>query len=418
MHLSPAVDVGLRVHTTKKPILRVGYWLFCWNFFMLLVYVKYRWLWYHKNMILLLCDFVLIAVAAVLAVRLWSSFALYKMRKDYETGADMPSVSVCIPARNEMHAMSECLERVLASDYEKLEIIVYDDSSADDTSLIVRSFAHAGVRFVAGGKLPEGWLGKNHALDILANEANGAFLLFLDVDTDVKPTTISQLVNFAVAEKLDMVTVVPQRQDTWRASVLFGVLRYFWQLVLPMRAPATSSALWLMRRSRLQEMGGLERFKNSVRPEVHIAKHLGGAYQCLISTRELGVNIEKKWRSQCETSKRLLYPLFGGKWWSSLVGVGFLVFLNLPGFILLSAFVTGWLHIHTITLIILLAYCLIYGLYLMKKWVNKWWLGMWLWPYILFQELVLLVLSVVGYWSHSITWKGRNVTAPKIAMRK
>ena len=63
--------------------------------------------------------------------------------------------------------MNDCLERVVASTYPKLEIIVLDDHSQDNTSALIKSFAHKGVRFVEGTKLPEGWLGKNHALQLL-----------------------------------------------------------------------------------------------------------------------------------------------------------------------------------------------------------------------------------------------------------
>src|SRR5690606_15885888 len=134
---------------------------------------------------------------------------------------------------------------VLASDYKKLEILVFDDSSTDDTSRIIRSFAQAGVRFVAGTELPEGWLGKNHALDVLSKEASGTYVLFMDVDTVIAPTTIRRLVDDVVYGKKTMVTVIPERADGWRLSVLFGHLRYFWELsVNSVSRPATASALW------------------------------------------------------------------------------------------------------------------------------------------------------------------------------
>ena len=121
-------------------------------------------------------------------------FVLVKLRKARRTflftrppritsSDQLPSVSVCIPARNETHAMSECLESVLASDYPKLEAIVLDDHSSDNTSHIIRAFAHAGVRFVEGDELPDDWLGKNFSLQTLANEASGKIILFMDVDT-------------------------------------------------------------------------------------------------------------------------------------------------------------------------------------------------------------------------------------------
>ena len=37
--------------------------------------------------------------------------------------AELPTVTICITARNETHAMTRCLEHVVASEYPKLEII-------------------------------------------------------------------------------------------------------------------------------------------------------------------------------------------------------------------------------------------------------------------------------------------------------
>ncbi|MEK7621000.1 MAG: hypothetical protein AAB395_01455, partial [Patescibacteria group bacterium] len=34
---------------------------------------------------------------------------------------DVPSVSLCIPARNETHALADCLTSAISSDYPKLE---------------------------------------------------------------------------------------------------------------------------------------------------------------------------------------------------------------------------------------------------------------------------------------------------------
>src|SRR5690606_12928997 len=116
-------------------------------------------------------------------VRMRKTLKRALITSELSSSQEYPSVSICIPARNETHAMAECLERVLKSDYKKLEVLVFDDNSKDDTSAIIRSFAQAGVRFVAGTELPEGWLGKNHALDVLSKEASGTYVLFMAVDT-------------------------------------------------------------------------------------------------------------------------------------------------------------------------------------------------------------------------------------------
>lgn len=354
---------------------------------------------------------VLLIIACWILARLLRAFLRYRLENSFPLPDDTPTVSVCIPARNEMHAMTECLERVLASDYPKMEVIVYDDSSIDETSVLIRSFAHLGVRFVPGNALPEGWLGKNHALNVLANEASGSKLVFLDVDTVVHSSTISELIGYMSEKQSAMITVIPRREDTRRWSVFLGTLRYFWALVLPGRHGSSATSFWAIdRHVLLEELGGFMPYRADVEPEVSMIRRLGSRYSNLLSNERLGVGYEKKWHSQCETARRLLYPMFGGKWWSTVIGVAGLMLLNLPTFVLCSALFTGWTLFHFGALLVFIVYLLLYGIYLKAAWGGYWWLGMLLWPYTIFQELILFVLSVVGYARHTITWKGRSVT--------
>jgi chlorobactene glucosyltransferase len=338
----------------------------------------------------------------------------FRIKKTYTPAINAPSVSVCIPARNEMRVMTECLERVLASDYEKMEIVVFDDSSTDDTSVLVRSFAHAGVRFVPGVKLPEGWLGKNYALEILAREASGSIVIFMDVDTFIQPTTISRLVSYMLSENVDMTSVIPRRDDAYRASVLFGHLRYFWELVLSrFRAPAVSSALWMIERDvLLQEYNGFERVKASVAPESSLAQLLGTVrYHCLVGTAGLGIAYEKKWHSQLETGRRLLLPKVDKHWYGSWLAFAGLLLLNFPTFWVASALFAGWTPLHLVGLLLVAAGMALYGLYTFNLWGKGWWLGALLWPVVIFQELLIFISSASGYARHTITWKGRPVAS-------
>ena len=68
---------------------------------------------------------------SIILVRFNVLLTRFRFSSEKENIAELPSVSVCIPARNETHAMTECLERVLASDYEKLEIIAEDSDKND-----------------------------------------------------------------------------------------------------------------------------------------------------------------------------------------------------------------------------------------------------------------------------------------------
>jgi glycosyltransferase involved in cell wall biosynthesis len=358
------------------------------------------------------------ALLCVLTYRLETQLRHSHIKQQYQAPAELPTVSICIPARNETHAMTQCLERVLASDYPKMEVVVFDDESADNTSVLIKSFATAGVRFIPGVGLPEGWLGKNHALETLAREASGSYIIFLDVDTHIQVTTISQLVNCMVGEDLRMLSVIPGRNDIWRPSVLFGHLRYFWEIVLSRESsPATASSLWMIhRKTFLNTIGGLTSHKADVEPEEHLAALIGiKAYRCLVNDRNLGVTYEKRWQSQIETSRRLLYPMIGGTPSRALIATVILLLLNLPIVITIHGLVMGWNDLHTIAAISGGLFALLYCRYTYTVWRSNWWMGVIAWPVVVFQELLLLISSVIGYARHTITWKGRPVMSPKIA---
>lgn len=360
---------------------------------------------------------VLLCVSALLAalhgIRLYIAIRHQALLAVIPKAENVPSVSVCIPARNETHALTQCLERVLASDYEKVEILVFDDSSEDDTSMIIRSFAQAGVRFVAGTELPEGWLGKNHAFDVLANEASGSYIVFMDVDTVIAPSTIRRLVDVLETEKRSMMCVIPERADGWRLSVLFGHLRYFWELTVSSDTrPASASALWVIDRDvLLQEIGGMTTYRSTAAPEAAIAARLGPTrYRSLVSNTEISVLYEKKWQSQVETSKRLLYPRANGTTFGALVALSSLIFLNLPLFVVLSGFVFGWDILQLIAGVALGTGMVVYGMYTHTTWRHHWWAGILAWPAVILQELILFINSIQGYYRRTITWKGRPVS--------
>ena len=326
---------------------------------------------------------------------------------------DMPSVTVCIPARNEMHAVAACLDKVIASDYQRLEIIVLDDASNDETSSLIKAYAHEGVRFVSGHALPTGWLGKNHALKGLLKEASGSYVLFMDVDTRIAPNAVSNLVRYTLSKRATMVSVLPRREDGWRGSVIFSPLRYFWELMFHRTAsPATASNAWMIHRQIfLDQFNGFENLKTVVQPESFVATELSktDSYRFLMSTREFGIAYEKKWRSQLATSTRLLFPSLNNKIAVALVAVCDLLFLLAPTVLLVLSFFMPLGYIQLCVGAIVLLYASIYGAYAHRVWAKGWLLGALLWPLLLVQECILIGVSVVKYKRHTVTWKGRGV---------
>lgn len=370
------------------------------------------------EVIIYIADVVLVLVLGVMSRQLYIAFKHHsapayhsKMGKE----VDLPSVTVCIPARNEQHALTDCLTRVLASTYERLEIIVLDDLSKDNTSALIKSFASEGVRFVEGSKLKEGWLGKNHALQELLTEASGSYILFVDVDTVLAPKAIENMVRYTISHRASMLSVLPRREDGWRASVVTSPLRYFWELILQRRSsPASASNAWLIKRDvLLKRFEGFHVFKASVQPEAKIAAALAQTndYRFLISNESFGVGYEKKWRSQLATSVRLLFPLFDKQIaLAILVALDLLVF-TIP-FVTIALALSGYgLSIPLVVLNIALsvAFCVLYGLYTRRVWRKGWLIGALLWPVLIVQEAILVIASLIQYSRRTVKWKGRVI---------
>lgn len=319
---------------------------------------------------------------------------------------DLPSVSICISARNETHAMTQCLERVVATEYPKLEVIVLDDGSRDDTSTLIKAFAHSGVRFIEGKPLPDGWLGKNYALSVLAKEASGEYVFFMDVDTLIERKTLLQLMSYVVQHDVDMASVIPIRSDYWQASTLMTTMRYFWtMLAYKSPRPRAAANAWLVKREAVVDAFDTD---SSLPLAVQLVTSLaqkftvaGRKVRLLISNKQLGLSYEKRWSSQIETSIRLLYPQSREHWY---IVAGMVVLLAVSLIPYIAIFWTPWAFV-LIAIQFLLAYY-----YLSQVWVRYRLIGALLLPVTVIQEIILYIVSWYRYSFGTVTWKGRPIT--------
>ncbi|MFI5208658.1 MAG: glycosyltransferase [Gemmatimonadales bacterium] len=86
-----------------------------------------------------------------------------------------PLVSVIVAARNEERHIGRCLESLLSQSWPRIEIIVVDDGSTDDTARVAGRFAGVQV-------LRQPPSGKATAINAAAAVAQGDILMFLDGD--------------------------------------------------------------------------------------------------------------------------------------------------------------------------------------------------------------------------------------------
>ncbi len=128
--------------------------------------------------------------------------------------ADAPLVSVIVPARNEAHNIARCVTSILATSYPRLELIVVDDSSADDTAAVARRAGNGDsrLRVVQNPTLPEGWFGKQWACTTGSTEARGEVVLFTDADTHHSPDLVTRSVNAMRRTGADMFSVAGRQE--------------------------------------------------------------------------------------------------------------------------------------------------------------------------------------------------------------
>jgi cellulose synthase/poly-beta-1,6-N-acetylglucosamine synthase-like glycosyltransferase len=245
----------------------------------------------------------LITAAGALQVALGSRRVGYLRDVALQPAAELPPVSLVIAARNEAAAIGPALEALLRQTHITLEIVVVNDRSDDDTGAIAHATAlsDSRVRVIDIDHLPEGWLGKNHALQCGAAQVRHPWLLFTDGDVMMSPTAVARAVTYAGNEGLDMLAIAPElRMPTPLANLFAGTfVLLFYQYAQPWLARRRSSrrhigvgAFNLIRTTAYREVGGHTRIP--LRPDDDMAlgkivKHAGFAQDALHGTGEVVV---------------------------------------------------------------------------------------------------------------------------------
>jgi peptide/nickel transport system permease protein len=151
-----------------------------------------------------LCSMSLLTITICLLTAYAVLMALYtrgywSMRAFVASGkSPITKFSVVIPARNEAENIASCLAGLLAQNYPRhlFEIIVVDDYSSDETTLIVSRIAsqHNNVRLIQLIDFTnnENLVAyKKRAIEIAINEASGNWIVTTDADCSVMPNWLA-----------------------------------------------------------------------------------------------------------------------------------------------------------------------------------------------------------------------------------
>ena len=365
--------------------------------------------------------YMILGLQLLLGITVYS--AIVRSRRDSapkvrdQLGGDLPTVSICIPARNESDDLRDCLDRIVASDYPKLEILVLDDCSSDKhTPEIIRSYAQEGVVFVAGAVPPSYWLAKNWAYDQLAIAANGEIIIFCGVDARLQRQTISKTVVALRSYNSDMISVIP-KLDNVTVNPFVQTMRYWWELSLPrnlFKRPPVISTFWAINSTALKKLGGFNSTRRMITPEASFAKQLflEKKYQFFRDNGVFGLATDKSSRDQTDTAIRTRYPqLHKRPETVFLISSALFIAMVVP---FICAFVL-WIASFTAALVsVVVAILYVLSYYSLIKEVRQQpSLSVALmFPFAVIVDLFLLHLSMFRYEFGSVEWKGRNICIP------
>jgi len=143
--------------------------------------------------------------------------------------AELPFISILVPARDEEANIEACVRSLLSLNYPHFEVLVLDDRSADDTyAILCRLRDQDGrLRVLIGAELPDGWYGKPFACWQMAQAAQGQFLLLTDADCNFAPDALLLALGAAREYQADLVSLVPdlRAEGFWERLII--PLQYF-----------------------------------------------------------------------------------------------------------------------------------------------------------------------------------------------
>ena len=144
-----------------------------------------------------------------------------------------PKVSIVVAARDEERNIETAMRSMLTQDYPNYEIVAVDDRSTDQTGPILDRLAAEDRRFrvVHVTNLLPGWLGKNHALQVGADQSSGEWILFTDADIHLNPTALGRAIRFADERGIDHLAIAPNLILPGLLLEGFGVF-FLWSFLL------------------------------------------------------------------------------------------------------------------------------------------------------------------------------------------
>lgn len=238
---------------------------------------------------------------------------------------ELASISAIVPARNEEAVIAACIES-LSAQPEISEIIAVNDQSSDRTLEILKELAKriSRLRVIDAPPPPAGWVGKNQAVWIGAQQALGEWLLFTDADAALEEGAASKALELAKGHGAALVSFSPEQVlEKWyeKALIPFVYVRLaqrfsFDQVNDPGSDTAAANGQFLMvRRDAYRAVGGHSAVHGEVLEDVALARKLkasGARIWFGYSDGAVRVRMYRSFSAMWEGWKKNLFVLMGG----------------------------------------------------------------------------------------------------------
>jgi glycosyltransferase involved in cell wall biosynthesis len=258
-----------------------------------------------------------------------------------------PSLAIVVPAKDEAGNIRECVNRLFAQDYPAFELKIINDRSTDSTGEQLEEMAKANPRLKLTHvrELPEGWLGKCHALHVGTRDLTSDWILFVDSDVNLAPDAARRMVAVAQGRGYEALSALPRLEFAgWADRLLLPLLAVAWGAAFTVsltnddskpHIAAANGQLFLVRRDLYEKCGNHEAVKNCIVEDVELARHLkrnGVKMRFMLGGMLGSTKMHDTWprifhgwaRIFAGTSRRSIWPMVGVLavlWISTMSGV-------------------------------------------------------------------------------------------------
>lgn len=240
----------------------------------------------------------------------------FRKRSDATTLPDpAPHVSILVPVKDEVHGIERCVRDLLAQDYPAFDVYVINDRSTDGTGDVLQRLLNEGhprLHVMSITDLPDGWLGKPHALHSAVaahREQLGQWLLLVDSDVVSERDALRRTVADAAARGFDLVSLVTGViAPTFLEKLVTPIVAAVWAATFRIadtnvdtrRASAAANGQFmLVRKETLLEIGGHAAVRDRTCEDVEIARLIkgrGGRTRFYMGSHLVRTRMHHNWR--------------------------------------------------------------------------------------------------------------------------